>query len=75
MDPSPCPTLPTRRNYSINTIQGTADNPDQTSGEASKTDGGFYGGAPNVFRGGAYNGTWQIGDWGNTLQLTLVEED
>lgn len=69
----PDPTIP-YGTIEINSIQGTADNPDQTSGEASKTDGGFCGGSTNSFSGGYYNGTWQIGDWGNTLQLTLVQE-
>ncbi|OBF25578.1 hypothetical protein A5724_04100 [Mycobacterium sp. ACS1612] len=41
-------------------ITGTADNPAQTSGTATKTDHGFSG----------YNGTWEIGNWGDTLKFT-----
>jgi len=44
----------------ISNISGTADDPNQSSGSASKTDGGF----------GGYNGTWEVGNWGNTLRLT-----
>lgn len=44
----------------IATITGDADNPGQTSGTASKTDRGFNG----------YNGTWEIGNWGDTLRFT-----
>jgi hypothetical protein len=44
----------------ISTITGTADNPSQSSGTASKTDHGF----------GGFNGTWQVGNWGDTLQFT-----
>ena len=44
----------------VSTITGTADNPSQTSGTASKTDGGFAG----------HNGTWEVGNWGDTLRLT-----
>jgi len=41
-------------------ITGTADNPDQKSGTATKTDHGFSG----------YNGSWEIGNWGDTLRFT-----
>ena len=68
------PADPDVMGITVNTIEGTADNPDQTSGEASKTDGGFIGHPSNIFGGGRYNGTWQIGNWGDTLQLTLVED-
>jgi hypothetical protein len=44
----------------ISTISGNADNPAQSSGIASKTDRGF----------GGYNGTWEIGNWGDTLRFT-----
>lgn len=44
----------------ISTITGDADNPGQASGMASKTDHGF----------GGYNGTWEIGNWGDTLHFT-----
>lgn len=44
----------------ISTITGDADDPGQTSGTASKTDHGF----------GGYNGTWEIGNWGDTLHFT-----
>lgn len=44
----------------ISTITGGADNPGQTSGIASKTDHGF----------GGYNGTWEVGNWGDTLRFT-----
>ena len=52
----------------VNSIDGTADDPDQSSGEASKSDGGFSG------DGGRYNGTWQVGNWGDTLHFTRQEE-
>lgn len=41
-------------------ITGTADSPDQKSGTATKTDHGFSG----------YNGSWEIGNWGDTLRFT-----
>jgi hypothetical protein len=41
-------------------ITGTADNADQKSGTATKTDHGFSG----------YNGSWEIGNWGDTLRFT-----
>jgi hypothetical protein len=44
----------------ISNIAGTADNPNQSSGVASKTDKGFSG----------YNGTWEVGNWGDTLKFT-----
>ncbi len=44
----------------ISNISGTANDPNQSSGTASKTDGGFSG----------YNGTWEVGNWGDTLKLT-----
>ncbi len=44
----------------ISKIVGTADNPNQKSGQVSKTDHGFSG----------YNGTWEIGNWGDTLKFT-----
>jgi hypothetical protein len=44
----------------ISTITGGADNPNQTSGMASKSDHGF----------GGYNGTWEIGNWGDMLRFT-----
>ena len=47
----------------ITTITGTADDPHQESGIASKTDGGFDG----------YNGSWQIGNWGDTLEFTSAD--
>ncbi len=45
---------------SVSNITGDADNPGQSSGTASKTDPGF----------GGYNGTWEVGNWGDTLHLT-----
>lgn len=44
----------------ISRITGTADNPQQSSGMAAKTDKGF----------GGYNGTWEVGNWGDTLKFT-----
>lgn len=44
----------------ISSISGTADNPAQSSGTASKTDHGF----------GGFNGTWEVGNWGDTLKFT-----
>jgi hypothetical protein len=44
----------------IANITGNADNPNQSSGTATKTDHGFSG----------YNGSWQIGNWGDTLKFT-----
>ena len=44
----------------ISSISGTANDPNQSSGTASKTDGGFDG----------YNGTWEVGNWGDTLKFT-----
>jgi hypothetical protein len=44
----------------ISNISGDADNPAQSSGTASKTDRGFDG----------FNGTWQVGNWGNTLRFS-----
>lgn len=44
----------------ISEITGGADNPKQDAGTASKTDGGF----------GGYNGTWEVGNWGDTLRFT-----
>lgn len=44
----------------VGSITGDADNPGQTSGTASKTDHGL----------GGFNGTWEIGNWGDTLHLT-----
>ncbi|RJT36283.1 hypothetical protein [Rahnella woolbedingensis] len=44
----------------ISTISGTANTPSQSTGLASKTDHGF----------GGYNGTWQVGNWGDTLRFT-----
>lgn len=41
-------------------ITGTADNPDQKSGTATKTDHGLSG----------YNGSWEIGNWGDTLTFS-----
>ena len=66
----------TRGNIAISMIDGTADNPHQHHGKASKTDGGFNGaylsgGDPTT----NFNGTWQVGDWGNTLQFTPFGED
>jgi hypothetical protein len=54
------------RKLSITSITGTADDPFQENGIATKTDKGFDG----------YNGTWEIGNWGDTLEFTeeLVEE-
>lgn len=50
----------TQFGISIAAITGTLDNPNQTSGIASKTDHGFSG----------YNGTWEVGNWGDTLKFT-----
>ena len=44
----------------ITKISGNADQPTQTTGTAAKTDHGFDG----------YNGTWQVGNWGDTLRFT-----
>ena len=44
----------------IASISGNADNPNQSSGTATKTDHGF----------GGHNGSWQIGNWGDTLKFT-----
>jgi hypothetical protein len=44
----------------ISNITGTANNPTQSSGVAAKTDKGFSG----------YNGTWEVGNWGDTLRFT-----
>jgi hypothetical protein len=44
----------------ISSITGTADDPFQESGTAKKTDNGFDG----------YNGSWEIGNWGDTLEFT-----
>ncbi len=44
----------------ISSITGTADDPNQISGNASKMDRGF----------GGYNGTWEVGNWGDTLKFT-----
>lgn len=44
----------------ISSITGTADAPNQSSGKASKTDRGF----------GGHNGTWDVGNWGDTLKFT-----
>jgi hypothetical protein len=49
----------------IQSISGTADNPNQSSGTASKTDKGFKG----LLRD-EYNGTWEVGNWGDTLKFT-----
>lgn len=46
--------------FTISRISGTADDPSQMYGTATKSDHGFDG----------YNGTWEIGNWGNTLVLT-----
>lgn len=48
----------------VQSISGTADNPNQSSGTASKTDKGFKG------EDGDYNGTWEVGNWGDTLKFT-----
>lgn len=40
-------------------ITGTADNPEQSSGIAVKSDRGFSG----------LNGSWQVGNWGDTLNF------
>ena len=50
-------------------ISGTADDPNQTSGMASKTDKGF-----KSYGEEGYNGTWEIGNWGDTLRFTNCEE-
>jgi hypothetical protein len=50
----------TQSGIRIASISGTANNPNQSSGTASKTDGGFSG----------YNGTWEVGNWGDTLKFT-----
>jgi hypothetical protein len=55
----------TQNGVEVNNISGTADDPDQTSGEASKTNGGFFG--PD----GVYDGTWEVGNWGDTLVFTI----
>ena len=47
----------------VSSITGTADDPSQTSGNASKTDGGFSG----------FNGTWEVGNWGDTLKFESRE--
>jgi hypothetical protein len=48
----------------ITEITGTADDPYQDSGIASKSDNGFDG----------YNGTWEVGNWGDTLRFTGSDE-
>ncbi|WP_041277740.1 hypothetical protein [Desulfotalea psychrophila] len=45
----------------ISSITGTADDPNQSSGIASKTDKGL----------GGYNGSWEVGNWGDTLRFTV----
>lgn len=44
----------------ITGITGNANDPYQSSGIAAKTDKGFSG----------YNGTWEVGNWGDTLRFT-----
>lgn len=44
----------------VSLITGTADNISQTTGQAAKTDRGF----------GGRNGTWEVGNWGDTLRFT-----
>lgn len=51
-------------NTRILRINGPADNPSQSSGMASKTDGGFID-ATRQNR----NGTWEVGNWGDTLKF------
>lgn len=50
----------TQFGVSISNISGNADDPNQSSGTATKTDHGF----------GGHNGSWQIGNWGDTLKFT-----
>jgi hypothetical protein len=49
----------TQFGQSISSITGDADDPRQDSGIAYKTDGGFEG----------FNGKWQVGNWGDTLEF------
>lgn len=48
----------------VSMIKGDADNPTQSSGTASKTDHGF-GGSDGTW----LNGTWEVGNWGDTLRF------
>jgi hypothetical protein len=55
----------------ISAIYGTADNPNQHAGVASKTDGGFNG--FDLDDHTRFNGVWEVGNWGNTLEFTPFE--
>lgn len=65
----PDPNNPRGGTIEVWNINGDVDNPDQTDGWATKNDHGFV--CSYSSGGGAMcNGTWEIGNWRNTLQLT-----